>query len=266
MTSPLPARLVSLAALENAVANDSWWWWTAGKSLARWSVYSMGVYSACKFADWMTSQKLSIFNTVPRRVEFANRCVAMTHALGCIALSAHALRTMLSVPAAAAATALNTPEQQRIVIFSIGYFLLDFAYLVAFDPNLMFLAHHVCALAFWSAVLRDERFGAYIAVGALLGELTNPLQLVWQYAKKYRMERLHRPLARPFTYLFIAVRCVAFPFVAVFLLNDVFFGQSAASSTRTKLTLCTAIVVLVGGGFVWSSRLWRGHRRSLRTK
>lgn len=77
----------------------------------------------------------------------------------------------------------NTREENKLVDFSLGYFLADLIFILLFERDAMFIIHHAIALLnFGSARLMADGKGVASVlsyIGFAFGEASTPLQNLW---------------------------------------------------------------------------------------
>ena len=138
-------------------------------------------------------------------------------------------------------------------------FVYDTIYMLAFEPDPLFLVHHGAALAIWGGSLRLGRGSGLPLAGLFLGESTTWLLNLWWLAKRAGNETLSRRLARAFTVAFIAVRLGLLPAIFVPYAHSTARGEydERIGRIRSKVWCSLIGAVLLGGG-VWAKSLIKG--------
>lgn len=121
----------------------------------------------------------------------------------------------------------NTESQNIALALSLGYFIADFiVYLAPFEPDPVFIVHHVASAAFLLASLHLNRGGSACVIGLLLGEVTSPFYHVYNCLNGLRTwhptaENIFRWWAPLFTAFFALVRTGCGPVASYWWCNKV---------------------------------------------
>jgi len=154
---------------------------------------------------------------------------------------------------------VNTPDECRLLRFSASYWLADLAYLLGFERDPLFLAHHAICLSIWPGALACGVGAPVPLIATAFGEASTPLLNMWWLAKRSGAKRLEQPLADAFTATFIPLRAVILPVYAYRLSASAFAGRLDERIGPYRVRLWSAMLLAaVGGGFVWSHTLVRG--------
>lgn len=153
-----------------------------------------------------------------RRVSAA-RLVALTHALASWGWSVHLIHSawpwLRRGPGWFAYDAPTSPAALAFMRHSLGYFVQELAHVLLFEPDIVYIAHHLLYLGATYPVALDDKGWAFIAIATAFAEATNPLQLLWELAKAFHNEPLYHRLSLPFTLAFVALRGVVMPIFLV---------------------------------------------------
>jgi hypothetical protein len=187
------------------------------------------------------------------RLSFASQITSMAHAVSVLGLSAYALWTEPHW------TDINTPLQNKIAMWSLGYFLFDTLNILYRDFSWEFLFHHGCSSGFWLSCYHLNRGGYYGMIAGLVGEITNPVQIVWSFARKNRLTKLYNLMSPIFTVYFISVRCLVIP-VMTAMMNYHMWYHSTAPVPWRYFWIGTSWAMNVGS-WIWCYMLWNGYRK-----
>lgn len=169
----------------------------------------------------------------------------------------------------------NTPAQHFALAISLGYFIADtFAYLLPYDRDIPFLAHHAISAAFLGAALGLRQAGAATLFGMWIGEVTNPFFHFYN-----GLDLLRRTNARaaalfplwgvPFCIVFISVRTLAGPLISYWWCPKV-WALPAPAWARVLWVLTSVGITLVSQTFSLQfvrdvSAAWGARRTKRRT-
>jgi len=178
--------------------------------------------------------------------------------------------TFLSVPRAQGiegilrdAEKLNTPFLNNIISFSTGYFIVDLAQLLLFEPDVLFIAHHVITLTIL-LVSRLSAGGRGTAgtgpmVAFFLGEFTTPLQNLWWLFKRAGRDGVANAISPVYTALFLLFRCVLLPCYVIPISVRMLQGTGVRSLQPfwARVWAVQFLLALVGG-WLWARSLFQG--------
>jgi len=188
-----------------------------------------------------------------RRVQVCNRVATFVHA---VVSALWCARVLLGGPYF---NVENTRDQLGVLSFSTSYFLFDFLWMLVFDFSFMFAWHHFAAVVIQAMFLFTGVGGYYGALGLGLGELTNPVQVIFLGAKDFGYRQTYLLLTPFFTYLFLFVRLLVIPPVALY---SVIRASNTPELSRTwVLGFGFVMFALVIGSWVWCWSLWKGYRK-----
>lgn len=152
-----------------------------------------------------------------------------------------------------------------LTCFSNGYFIYDAGYLLAHEPDPLFVAHHVVCLTIWNGALARGRGGDMVTGMLLLGEITTPLLSLWWLARRAGNQRLARQLGRAFTVAFLFFRTVLHPAVTRRLLGRLYAGDYDQRIGKLRARLWVGLTsAAVLGSFVWAKALVKGQVQDLK--
>lgn len=225
---------------------------------AKWAVVYAAAAVVCKHARFL--------NLHAGRSPFmaASRVTSAAHALVAFVAAARLIpkREVLLAPAKFArgiGARPNTRAEERLIELSLGYFCFDTCYMLAYERDPMFFAHHAVTLAIWPGALRAGRGSELVVLGLLLGESTGPLLNAWWLAKRGGHAALAQPLSRLFTAAFLLVRLGVLPALNVPFARAAFSGQYDERLGRGRARLWGYLVTAaVLGGFAWAKQLLAG--------
>lgn len=191
-----------------------------------------------------------------RRVTAA-RLVALTHALASWGWSVHLIHSawpsLRRGPGFFAYDAPTRPAALAFMRHSLGYFVQELAHVLLFEPDLVYIAHHLLYLGATFPVAIDDKGWAFIAIATAFAEATNPLQLLWELAKAFHNEPLYHRLSLPFTLAFTLIRGLVMP---IFLV-DMARTLRARPDPVLQWTL-SLFTAGVSAGIAWIVPLVRG--------
>ena len=212
----------------------------------------------------------------PKRLFLASRLGAFVHAVLSTAVCARVAAAVLPAMATTGrATRVpigyDLPRDAAwdwVLEHSIGYFVNDLLYCAAYEPDPMFVAHHVGYLLGTTPLRFAERGWMLIVLATVLAESTNPLQLVWQSARECGRKGVYELLSLPFTVAFVTARVVC---MTLYIADvGVFVFVDAAGPTRWPMAWTwLAFVFGWAASMLWTQQLVLGYvkfrsKRSLR--
>ena len=212
----------------------------------------------------------------PKRLFLASRLGAFVHAVLSTAVCARVAAAVLPAMATTGrATRVpigyDLPRDAAwdwVLEHSIGYFVNDLLYCAAYEPDPMFVVHHVGYLLGTTPLRFAERGWMLIVLATVLAESTNPLQLVWQSARECGRKGVYELLSLPFTVAFVAARVVC---MTLYIADvGVFVFVDAAGPTRWPMAWTwLAFVFGWAASMLWTQQLVLGYvkfrsKRSLR--
>lgn len=116
-----------------------------------------------------------------------------------------------------------TPEGRLLTEFSSAYMLADLVVDVTVGFTPIYAVHHVLCIASLLGTNFWANYGClYIACTVLLGELSNPIQILWDASKTFDLPEAHRFLTLPFTLVYFVIRVIGCSILFGFICNDMF--------------------------------------------
>ncbi|XP_048233358.1 TLC domain-containing protein At5g14285 isoform X2 [Ricinus communis] len=115
------------------------------------------------------------------RKEASSSFMSLTHGTPAVILAIHAL---LQTHSSHTFASPNSYFHNRVLEFSMGYFLMDLLHYLVFFPNgILFILHHLATLFVFATCRFLVCYGAYeILVLLILAEVTSPCQNIWSIA------------------------------------------------------------------------------------
>lgn len=157
----------------------------------------------------------------------------------------------------------NSDLHNRVLEFSMAYFLMDlFHYIVFFPTDILFILHHLATLYVIATCRYMVHYGAYgILVLLTLAEITSLCQNMWTIAGFRRADvsvaaRLYVSLSPPFLAFYSVVRGILGP---LFVFKMVMFHLSEEASLVPGWAWISWMVVIVTGilvSILWVSNHW----------
>lgn len=187
------------------------------------------------------------------RISFASQIMSMSHAVSVIGLSAYALWTEPHW------NDVNTSLQNKIAMWSLGYFVFDTLNVMIRDFSWEFLFHHVCSIGYWLSCYYLNRGGYYGMLAGFVGEITNPVQIIWTFAKKNQLTKLYNFLSPIFTFYFITIRCLVIPVLTVIMNYHMWYHSTAP--VYWKCGWITSSWLMNFGSWMWCYMLWNGYMK-----
>lgn len=218
-----------------------------------------GSYMGLSAINWVTGRRYPLLRESYDRGIVANRIIAMTHALGSMALSIRAISDWWNL---SPDHIINTPAENLMMAFSLGYFLLDTAYLLFWENDPVFLIHHGIAIGFWTSNLWVNKAGYHPVHMLLLGEITNPIQIIWDFSRKYKIKGLFRALSPIYTYFFIFARCFMMPPLTILHFRRIWGLSEIELKWKILWSILAGAINLAG--FYWSMLIWKGYRKKIK--
>lgn len=104
----------------------------------------------------------------------------------------------------------STYIRYQILFYTISYFLYDINIIIDHKYSKLFLYHHIMSITNLLIGIFNENFLNYTLTCLLIGELSNPLQNLWNIAK-IKDHKHQNIIFKYFTYSFIGLRAIIFP-------------------------------------------------------
>lgn len=199
-------------------------------------------------------KKHAVLADAERRRALAGKTLSMTHALGAVAVSSYLLWRGPHW------NIVSTVPQMALSRFSLGYFACDTLYMLLFDRDPLFLLHHAAGIGLNALNVFSGFGGYYVTLGLFLGELSNPLQIVWTAAREYRYKRAYIKMTPYFTYFFLGLRVGVIPVTAGYTIWHALCKQQTMPLVQS-LAMSSLMSGVVVGGWAWCYSLWRGYQR-----
>jgi hypothetical protein len=98
----------------------------------------------------------------------------------------------------------------HILYYTMSYFLYDINIIVEHKYSKLFLYHHIMSIINLLIGIFNTRFLDYTLTCLLIGELSNPLQNLWNIAK-IKNNKHQDIIFKYFTYSFLGLRAIVFP-------------------------------------------------------
>mmetsp|Transcript_46481 Transcript_46481/g.149120 ORF Transcript_46481/g.149120 Transcript_46481/m.149120 type:complete len:234 (-) Transcript_46481:73-774(-) len=110
----------------------------------------------------------------------------------------------------------NSPEQELLLQISTGYMLSDSFYMIFFDPDLLFILHHIITIVYMTWCISIGQGALSCLLLMFMGEITSPFQNVWLLARDLRFDYplarvVFRALTPLYTVFFVVVRTFVGP-------------------------------------------------------
>ncbi|XP_053612251.1 TLC domain-containing protein 5-like isoform X2 [Plodia interpunctella] len=160
-----------------------------------------------------------------QKPEWYSRVVTLLH--GSIAAAVGLIQCDFRNISPARLSATVTTYQYALMVWSWGYFAMDFCWcLVYWSENLVMLVHHLGAIYAVDIYMRKENSGCTFACTLALMEITNPLLQTRWLIKQEGLEKSLYFLIVEVTYLvmFIVVRACIGSYVVYKILGSDLFG------------------------------------------
>lgn len=188
--------------------------------------------------------------------ENATMPVSFVHAVGAIGLCSYSLYTNPS-----AIYLINTPFQNEVMRFSMGYFIYDLVHMFQYQFQWEYFLHHAIALCYWTSMLYLNRGGYLAMVGLLVSEITNPMQVLWSVSRKNKFYHIYDALSPIFTYYYITMRCGVIPILFTYNAYDLLTNKNYDIPFKWKSFWLINLVLFCYGSAVWSRSLYKGYHK-----
>lgn len=162
--------------------------------------------------------------------------------------------------------AQNTPFQDLVLEFSIGYFIIDVLHYMIFIPkDVLFIAHHLATLYVLATCRYIVHHGAVSILGLLvLAEITSPCQNTWSLARYRRVDlpeaARYYEFSSPYFFTFYSVVRGIFGPIYVLKMGAA-FASGAADGLIPRwawISWMIVIVTAIGVSILWVLNLWIG--------
>ena len=218
-------------------------------------------------------------------IKFGNRVCALVHALASVALCSLTLWNVLRMPDGERQTrsllsvAYAAPRSSAMLFapveLTLGFALYDLGFLVAHEPNMLFLLHHIAIVAGFVPLAFVRRGYVMVVLGTWVAELSNPLHLVWTWARdnskrsditpaqKQAFRDTYQSLSTALTFLYVVLRGVAMP---ISLLDIAHFLFIRGEATLTLVWIWVICCAGFAGSVLWIKMLVSGWLKFQRSK
>ncbi|KAJ7518775.1 hypothetical protein O6H91_20G008200 [Diphasiastrum complanatum] len=195
------------------------------------------------------------------RFEAASCGLSLVHGIVCTVLATYDVvctEWKLDAP--------NTLLENKIMEFSIAYFIVDFLhYLYAAPDDYLFILHHIATSTYMFSCRYYTCHGAKSATSLIaVGEITSPLQNIWTLARMARNEspfarQIYLSLSPPFTFIFTFFRVFVGPYMLWELGKFYLTGKAdAVIPTWLAYSWILKSALAVCGSMIWVYKLWVG--------
>lgn len=195
------------------------------------------------------------------RYDAASCGISLIHGSAVAVLSCHQIfsqKWVLDAP--------NTHMQDKIMEYSMAYFIVDLVNYVITNPgDYLFIGHHVATLTYMISCRYFIEHGA-MSVMCLIaaGEITSPIQNIWTLSRMAREDsptakKIYTNLSPFFTLFFTVVRGGFGPYLT-WVLGKFYLGGHADKIMPRWLACCWMfkIAFAIFGSMVWVYKLWVG--------
>lgn len=159
----------------------------------------------------------------------------------------------------------NTALQNKILEFSLAYFIVDSVHLILMSPDTLFILHHIGGTFYMLSSRAYVKRGALSALSLMgAGELTSPLQNSWtlsRLCKKHSpfAERVYQAISLPFTLVYTVVRLGLGPYLVYEVAQFYVRGGADGVIPRWLAYTWSVIITLAElGSLAWVYMLWAG--------
>uniref|UniRef100_A0A7N0UWW9 TLC domain-containing protein n=1 Tax=Kalanchoe fedtschenkoi TaxID=63787 RepID=A0A7N0UWW9_KALFE len=220
---------------------------------------------------YLTAQLIVFRTWTPKLRRVASSCfISLSHGTPAVLLSAHAL---LTDPDRGFASR-NTAAQNRVLDYSIAYFLMDLVHYLIFNPgDVLFIGHHLATLFVFATCRYVVYHGAYaVLVLLILAEVTSLCQNVWTLAVALKAEsakaaKVYEFLSPPFYAFYSIVRGFAGPWFVYEMAR--FYAAGVSENVLPRWIWVSWLVVVVSAisvSILWIVNLWLEFFRDRSTK
>jgi hypothetical protein len=195
------------------------------------------------------------------RYDAASCGISLTHGTVVAALACYDIFTQKWV-----LDAPNTPFQDKVMEYSMAYFVVDLLnYFITAPDDFLFIGHHVATLTYMISCRYYIGHGG-ISVMCLIaaGELTSPVQNIWTLCRMARetsptAKKIYTNLSPFFTVFFTLVRGGFGPYLT-WTLGKFYLGGGADKVMPRWLACCWMFKVAfaIFGSMIWVYKLWVG--------
>lgn len=203
----------------------------------------------------MTRGRYSLIRENKQRTLISSRVTSMAHAIISIGLSTQVVfgETHWNY--------VNTDLQNIMLINTLGYMTYDLIYMYFLEPSFIFFIHHLVTVSY-ALTSYSLNLGGYTGCfTALFFELTNPVQLVWEYARREKLTRISNALSPILTGSFILFRTVILPPMYIY---HCYWMWTHVPASKGVLCLWTGLFTTINAaGAYWSYKLYKGYVKSI---
>lgn len=161
------------------------------------------------------------------------------------------------------------------VEFTLGYSIYDFVFMAGWEPDFLFMAHHVAIFFCFAPHFFFESGYVIILTGIAIAEITNPLMLVWAWSRDNNKRKdltdserkwhttTYTLLSTPFTFFYTLMRGIIMP------LSLIDIGRMFFISGHRTIVLVWIWMFCVGGfagSALWVHSLVSGYIKYLSKK
>lgn len=201
--------------------------------------------------NYITGNQFEFLSIKKNRLLISSRTCTMGHALSSLYLSSRVLFGTDPMW-----TINNTPAQNHMLANSIGYFIYDFIYINSCEFSWIFNAHHLITLTCIGTQYYFNITGYQGAQLIFLGEITNPIQIIWDVTRIHRSnsaicQYIYDELTPLHVYFFLLIRGLVLPVASLY--HNYIWITSPIDQRLAKLWLI--LTLLLNGASCWWIRM-----------
>lgn len=141
----------------------------------------------------------------------------------------------------------NSLIEITTISISLYYFIFDLIFLILFNRDIIYIAHHTIAILVFKNIL-EMGFGSSVAILMLfLGEITNPIRLAKQMAF-INNRKLYYPLNSAFSWLFILFRVP----IMTYFGYDIYYNFITNIELKRRIIIFPCLLTGLFGGYYWT--------------
>ena len=138
---------------------------------------------------------------------------------------------------------------------TIGYFIIDTLIYILANGDKIYIIHHLVSIKMGYLILNGGYGKGVIIIGLFLGEITNPIQKIWELTK-YNKSPHFTTINNLYTPFFTIIRALVFPYVIYNLLYETYINNDIGLLHKFSI-MCDFFAIQIGSWY-WCYLLSKG--------
>jgi len=138
---------------------------------------------------------------------------------------------------------------------TVGYFIIDTLIYILAKGDKIYIIHHLVSIKMGYLILNSGYGKGVIIIGLFLGEITNPIQKIWELTK-YNKSPHFTTINNLYTPFFTIIRAFVFPYVIYNLLYETYINNDIG--LLHKFSIMSDFFAIQIGSWYWCYLLSKG--------